>query len=224
MSILPRTHDLSRPCWFRESRRCNTQYWASKQDQGGDKMHRQVPDKATEQQDQQKFDEAVNRKGKVVMQTLGGVGVVGALLMSAIALNNSSEKSDTGSSAKAGVTQVAAVAAAPAPAAAAQVVSTTISGASKVGPDGKKHDALTTTEFAVKVGQPLTLKIDNTDDVPHSINSPVAGVNIITQPGVHTYTLTVSKAGKFEWTCMLPCASDTGGWAMQNPGYMSGYI
>jgi plastocyanin len=187
-------------------------------------MHRQVPDKATEQQDQQKFDEAVNRKGKVVLQTLGGVGVVGALLMSAIALNNSSEKSETGSSAKAGVTQVAAVAAAPAPAAAAQVVSTTISGSSKVGPDGKKHDAFTTTEFAVKVGQPLTLKIDNTDDVPHSISAPAAGVNIVAQPGTHTYSLVVKQAGKFQWYCMVPCDTDTNGWAMQHPGFMSGYI
>ena len=76
----------------------------------------------------------------------------------------------------------------------------------------------------MKVGQSETLKIDNTDDVPHSISSPTAGVSIIAQPGVHTYTLLVNKAGKFLWYCMLPCDGDANGWAMQHPGYMSGYI
>jgi plastocyanin len=175
--------------------------------------------------DQQRLDEAVVRKGKVVLQALAGVGILGALLMSMVALNQSGEKREAGAApaTQAAVAPAAAATVAASPAA-SKVVDLKIIGSYKVAPDGKKHDAFTKTEFAVKVGQPLTLQIDNTDDVPHSITSPVAGVNIIAQPGVHTYKLVVTKAGRFEWYCMLPCDSDAHGWAMQNPGFMSGYI
>ncbi len=176
--------------------------------------------------DQQRFDEAVVRKGKVVLQALAGVGILGALLMSMVALNQSGEKHEASaaSATRASVAPAAASTPLAASTAATKVVDLKIIGSYKVGPDGKKHDAFTKTEFAVKVGQPLTLRIDNTDDAPHSITSQVAGVNIIAQPGVHTYTLVVAKAGRFEWYCMLPCDSDANGWAMQNPGFMSGYI
>lgn len=182
-----------------------------------------------ERHDQQQFDEAVAKKGKAVLQALAGLGIVAAVLMSMVALVQSGEKheaSATSQQAKTAVAQAPTNAAAskPAAAAAAQAVDVKIIGGEKPGPDGKKHDAYSKTEFNVKVGQPLTLKIDNTDDVPHSISSPAAGVNIVAQPGVHTYTLLVNKAGKFEWYCMLPCDTDAGGWAMQHPGYMSGYI
>lgn len=183
-----------------------------------------------EKTDQEQFDRVVDRKGKLVLEVLAGVGILAAVLMSMVALVQSGDRHDAtvSASAKPAAATTAAGPAQPvaqsAPVAAAKPVSLKIVGSYKKGPDGKMHDAFTKTEFAVKVGQPLKLKIDNTDDVPHSIDSPVAGVHIITQPGVHTYTLTVSKTGKFEWTCMLPCDSDAGGWAMQNPGYMSGYI
>jgi uncharacterized cupredoxin-like copper-binding protein len=173
--------------------------------------------------DQERFDEAVNRKGKVTLQALAGVGILAAVLMSMVALVQSGERHEASATAQPTVKQVAA-AAAPSKPAAASVLDVKIVPSSKVGPDGKKHDSFMQTEFSVKVGQPLTLKIDNTDNAPHSITSAVAGVNIISQPGVHTYTLLVSKAGKFLWTCMVPCDSDAGGWAMQHPGYMSGYI
>jgi plastocyanin len=183
----------------------------------------------TETTDQQRFDEAVIKKGKVMLQVLAGVGILGALLMSMVALSQSGDKREASAPAQAAATQAArAPAAAGTPAtvsaAATKALDLKIIGSYKIGPDGKKHDAFTKTEFAVKVGQPLTLRIDNTDNSPHSITSPVAGVNIIAQPGVHTYTLLVAKAGRFEWYCMLPCDSDAHGWAMQNPGYMSGYI
>jgi hypothetical protein len=182
----------------------------------------------TETTDQQRFDEAVIKKGKVVLRVLAGVGILGALLMSMVALSQSGEKREASAAQPAAKQTAVAPAAASTPAgasiAAANVVDVKIIGAAKPGPDGKKHDEFTKTEFAVKVGQPLRLQIDNTDDSPHSITSPVAGVNIIAQPGTHTYTLLVSQAGKFLWSCMLPCDSDTGGWAMQHPGYMSGYI
>lgn len=184
-------------------------------------MHVEVPDKATEARDQAQFDAAVNRKGKVFLEALAGVGILAALLMSMVALVQSSQRSSASATAAPAVTQAAAVANAPA---AVKVEDLKIIGSYKLGPDGKKHDAFTKTEFAVKVGQPLKLRIDNTDDVPHSIDSPAAGVNIIAQPGVHTYTLLTKAAGKFQWYCMIPCDSDAHGWAMQNPGFMSGYI
>jgi hypothetical protein len=33
-----------------------------------------------------------------------------------------------------------------------------------------------------------------------------------------------TKAGRFEWMCVIPCDSDAKGWAMTHPGYMAGYI
>jgi plastocyanin len=94
----------------------------------------------------------------------------------------------------------------------------------KRGPDGKLHDAFTVTNFAVHVGQPVKLTIDNTDNQPHSITAPSAGVSIVAKPGVHTYTLLVTKSGRYLWYCAYPCDSDASGWAMSHPGYMSGYI
>lgn len=186
-------------------------------------MHVQVPDKQTEDRDQRQFDEAVERKGKTLLEWLAGAGILAALLMSAVALVQSGEKSPAVTTSQPAVK----AAATPAPAAAVAATKTVdlkIIGGVKPGPEGQKHDAFTTTEFAVHVGQPLKLKIDNTDDVPHSINAPLAGVDIIAQPGTHTYTLIVSKAGKFFWICTIPCDSDAHGWAMQHAGFMAGYI
>jgi heme/copper-type cytochrome/quinol oxidase subunit 2 len=94
----------------------------------------------------------------------------------------------------------------------------------KLGRDGKKHDAWTQTEFAVKAGRPLTLRIANADSSPHSLTSIEAGVNIIALPGIHTYTLLVHKRGRFHWRCMITCDTGAAGRAMTHPGYMSGYI
>ena len=60
---------------------------------------------------------------------------------------------------------------------------------SKRGPDGKLHDAFTVTNFAVHVGQPVKRLIDNTDNQPHSITAPAAGVSIVAKPGApHLHT------------------------------------
>lgn len=188
-------------------------------------MHVQVPDKATEEHDQQKFDHDVEQKGKVVLEWLAGAGIIAALLMSVVALVKSGEKGGNETAAVITQTVTASSPAAVAPAVAApEVVSLKVIGGFKLGPDKKKHDVFTKTDFAVKVGQALTLKIDNTDDVDHSITAPVPGVNITVKPGVHTYSLVVKQAGKFQWYCIIPCDSDANGWAMQNAGYMSGYI
>jgi heme/copper-type cytochrome/quinol oxidase subunit 2 len=175
--------------------------------------------------DQEQFDEAVDRKGKLILEVLAGVGILAALLMSMVALVQSGDHHDAtammGQRAVAQASSGSAVASSPAPPAA---ISVKIVGAVKMGPDHKKHDIFTKTNYAVKVGQPVRITIDNTDDAPHSITSPAAGVNIIAQPGLHTYKMLVATAGKFQWYCMLPCDGDANGWAMQHPGYMSGYI
>jgi hypothetical protein len=104
------------------------------------------------------------------------------------------------------------------------VVHLTIAGGSRLGSDGKMHDAFSITNYAVRVGQPVKLVIDNTDSAPHSITAAAVGVNIVARPGIHTYTLVVQKAGRFLWLCTLPCDTEANGWAMSRPGFMSGYI
>jgi uncharacterized cupredoxin-like copper-binding protein len=107
---------------------------------------------------------------------------------------------------------------------AAQSISLSVAGGNKKGPDGKMHDSFSKTNFAVKVGQPTQLVIDNQDSSPHSITAPGAGVSITAYPGTHTYTMLATKAGRFEWMCVIPCDTDAHGWAMTHPGYMAGYI
>jgi plastocyanin len=90
----------------------------------------------------------------------------------------------------------------------------------KPGPDGERHDAFSITNFNVKVGQQVVLKIDNRDDAVHSITSAEAGVNVVVKPGVHTYTFVVGKAGRFTWFCAYTCDP----FSMAHIGYMQGYI
>ena len=149
---------------------------------------------------------------------LAAAGILASLAMSAIALVNS--RSGTApSQSRAEVSTSSAVTTST-----ARVLPVKIMGSWKPGPDGKKHDAWTQTEFAVKVGKPLTLRIDNADGTPHSITSSDAGVSIIALPGVHDYQLLVKKRGRFFWRCYITCDTEAGGWAMTHPGYMSGYI
>lgn len=100
------------------------------------------------------------------------------------------------------------------------VVYLNVSPGIKPGPDGKLHDAYSVSNFEVRAGHPVKLVINNTDDVPHSINAPDAGVNILVRPGAHTYTLLVHKTGRFKWFCMQPCDP----YSMSHIGYMRGYI
>lgn len=58
------------------------------------------------------------------------------------------------------------------------------------------------------------------DDTAHSITSGAAGVNIVVQPGVHTCTFVVHRAGHFKWICAYPCDP----YSMARVGYMGGYI
>jgi heme/copper-type cytochrome/quinol oxidase subunit 2 len=120
--------------------------------------------------------------------------------------------------------QAAPPATAAAPAAPARMLSVTVAGGNKKGPDGKLHDSFSQTEYAVKVGRPTRLRIDNRDDAPHTITSAGAGVNIVVAPGVHMYTMVATAAGRFEWHCALPCDGGPNGWAMSHSGYMAGHI
>jgi hypothetical protein len=171
----------------------------------------QEPDEDTEARYRHEFGEAAARK--FGLKALAGAGILAAVLMSMVALVQSSERREARAS------QAAAEQAAALPPV-AKMVGLSVIPEYKRGPEGEKHDAFTTTEFAVHAGQPQELRIDNTDDVPHSITAPEAGVNIVVRPGTHTYTLLVRQPGRFLWFCAFRCDE----WAMQHPGYMSGYI
>jgi hypothetical protein len=178
----------------------------------------------TETRDQAEFDAAVNRDGKVVLEILAGVGVVAALLMSIVALNQSSEHNTvTITSGAAAPATSSTPSGAPASIPAKTIALKVVAGG-KLGPDKIMHDTFSKTEFAVKVGQKLDLRIDNTDEGEHSITSPEIGVNIIVKPGIHTYELVVKEKGRFSWFCVIPCDDTANGWAMQHAGFMSGYI
>jgi hypothetical protein len=151
-------------------------------------------------------------RGRGALLALYGLGILAALLMSAIALADS------------GGPKTPNEAAVQASATPSHALDVTIRPESKLGPDGKKHDAYSRTEFAVKAGRPLTLRIDNTDAQPHSITSTAAGVQIIALPGTHEYSLLVKNPGRYPWRCMIVCDNGANGWAMTHAGYMSGYI
>jgi hypothetical protein len=174
------------------------------------------PDERTEARYQREFGEAAARK--FGLGALAGAAIVAALAMSVVAVARTGPSSAT--------TTVTVANPAPStpptsgPSASAKVIDLTVIASGKKGPDGKLHDDFTVTDFHVTVGQPLTLRIDNTDTVPHSITSPEAGVNIIVSPGTHDYTLLVHRAGTFEWHCVFPCDP----WSMTHIGYMRGVI
>ncbi|MGO9207506.1 MAG: hypothetical protein ACLQBX_15210 [Candidatus Limnocylindrales bacterium] len=170
------------------------------------------PDRDTEARYRHEFGEAAARR--FGLKTLAGAGIAAAVLMSVVALVQSSERQEARAASQAAAEQAAALPPV------ANVVVLKVIPEGKPGPEGEKHDEFTQTEFTVHVGQPQELRIDNTDEVPHSITSPGAGVNIVVMPGVHTYTLLVKHAGTFLWFCTFACDE----WAMEHPGYMSGYI
>jgi hypothetical protein len=148
------------------------------------------------------------------LRALAGAGIAAAVLMSALALVHSSEKNEAHAASRAAAEQLAALPAA------AKSVSLYVAPEWKPGPEGEKHDAFSVTDFYLRAGQPQLLRIENRDNVPHSITAPGTGVNIVVMPGVHTYTLDVKTPGRYLWFCTFICDE----WAMEHPGYMSGYI
>ncbi len=172
--------------------------------------------------DQEHFDEVIDRDSRIVLGILGGIAVLAALVMSTVALVQSSNKDVT--TVAAPVAAATTAAAASKPATPARTIEFSVNGSWKKGPDGKLHDAFSMTEFKVKAGELVALKINNQDESPHSITSALAGVNIVAMPGVHTYMLEVKTPGRYEWKCIIPCDTEANGWAMTHPGYMAGYI
>ncbi len=163
--------------------------------------------------EQEEFDAAVKRNTTSALHVLGGLAIVAALVMSVVALVVSTAARPGSAPRVQAVT--------PSPAA---PIDLSVAGSNKLGPDGKMHDSLSKTDFAVKVGQPTILRINNTDSGPHSITAAATGVSITVRPGLHSYAVLATKAGRFEWVCVIPCDSAAKGWAMTHPGYMAGYI
>lgn len=184
----------------------------------------QVHDTEREAHDQAEFDEAVKRDGKLVLEWLAGAGVVAALLMSVLALTQSSQHNTVTITSGAAAPATSSTPSSTASTLPVKTISLKVVAGGKLGPDKIMHDAFTKTEFAAKVGQKLDLKIDNTDEGEHSITSPEIGVNIIVKPGIHTYEIVVKEKGRFSWFCVIPCDDTANGWAMQHAGYMAGYI
>lgn len=187
-------------------------------------MITQDPTREQEEHDQQEFDDEVKREGKLILAWLGGAGIILALFLSIFALTKSANRNTvtiTSGAAPPATSSTPTGGPATLP---TKTISLKVVPAGKLGPDGIKHDTFSQTEYAVKVGQKLDLKIDNTDEGEHSITSPEIGVNIIVKPGIHTYELTVREKGRFSWFCVIPCDDTANGWAMQHAGYMSGYI
>ncbi len=107
----------------------------------------------------------------------------------------------------------------------------TVLGVSKLGPDGKLHDAFSPANFTVTQGQVVNVTAYNYDDMPHSFTSADLGVDQQLapstqdgQPGVTTFTFTATKAGTYEFHCEDPCDTDNGQWSMYHMGYMIGQV
>lgn len=119
--------------------------------------------------------------------------------------------------------------------------------------DGKGHDTMVPSTFAVKVGVPVRVTVVNYDEGEHTITAPGLGLNAVIKPGtlfttppaganatellnqvvpgITHFTLTVNKAGVYRWHCALPCDAGAKGWAMTSDttgpgrnGFMAGYI
>ncbi|MDQ6606325.1 MAG: hypothetical protein M3Z06_07245, partial [Actinomycetota bacterium] len=122
--------------------------------------------------DQEKFDAEVAHDGGIFLHVLGAIGILAAIGISTIALVVASQNHTT----PIVTPSTSAVALPRAPA--TRSVSLSVAGGDKKGPDGKMHDSYSKTNFAVRVGRPTRLVIDNKDSSPHSITSPGTGVSI----------------------------------------------
>ena len=153
-----------------------------------------------------------SKRNWIALSVLGALGIVLALIGADVALINGAQAAPPRP-----IVQVVKMSGT---AAVEPVVYVSVTPGIKPAPDGKLHDAYSVTNFVVHAGKPIKLVINNTDDVPHSITSPEAGVNILVKPGSHAYTLLVPKSGKFHWYCMQPCDP----YSMSHMGYMQGTI
>ena len=117
-------------------------------------------------------------------------------------------------------------------------------------PDGKFHDEMVPSTWAVRVGVWTEVTMINYDDGPHSLTVPQLGLDEIAQgalktttpfagettwetlnlavPVVSTFVFRISKAGLYAWYCKIPCDGGVAGvsYAMTpaNDYGMTGYI
>jgi plastocyanin len=175
------------------------------------------PDRETETRYRRRHDEMAARRFGLRAR---GAGIAAALLMSVVALLNTTGRHAGSAVPHLSVNQAIAATPVTGTSPAHAVIELKVVPEGKRGPEGKLHDDFTVTDFHVTVGRPVTLRIDNTDSVPHSITAREAGVNIVASPGTHSYTLLVQRAGRFEWHCALACDP----WSMAHVGFMRGFI
>jgi Cupredoxin-like domain len=176
---------------------------------------------------------------KSIVKALPIVASFAFLGLGFLAVSCSGGGASSGSSSSGGGTSGTATSASSSPQAAV-VLHYTVSGSDDgaVGPDGKKHDTFVATDLKpIQAGQPVTISIKNTDEMPHSLTSPDLKLNIMI-PGAKNgkaatvnFTFTPSKAGTYRWWCAVPCDTDNNAWAMTSSssgpgqdGFMAGTI
>ncbi|MDE3075103.1 MAG: cupredoxin domain-containing protein [Chloroflexota bacterium] len=106
-----------------------------------------------------------------------------------------------------------------------------------VGPDGKRHDSYVPSNLSLKAGVPVTIQLQNMDEMMHSFTVPELGINQMVPggkddaPGVGTLTFTPTKTGTFHFLCTVPCDEHNNGWAMTpsdhgpaQDGFMAGHL
>jgi plastocyanin len=110
------------------------------------------------------------------------------------------------------------------------------------GPDGKSHDTVVPSNFVVKAGTTVQVKVINNDEASHSITAPALGLDQTIKPGketgpeqvtpvTSTFTFTAKKKGVYRWYCKVPCDHKANLWAMgpgysgpSKEGFMAGFI
>lgn len=111
----------------------------------------------------------------------------------------------------------------------------------RMGSDHQRHSAFIPSDYVIHAGQEVTLKIVNSDPMPHTIISPDLGTSIVIpaarrqgdrlSPSVTAYHFRPAHKGVFRWYCSTPCDTGAGGWAMNadfdgpdRDGFMAGYF
>jgi plastocyanin len=157
----------------------------------------------TEKTDQQRFDEQVNKTGKLVLQILAGVGIFAALLMSIVALVVSSDR--TGSSPASSGASAAAKAPQTAPTSASATIDHVTRGCHVL----TVNNGAQTTSATIHLAAGGSLQVQDNDVMPHQIvrvagpQAQFAGAamthmgarSTVTFPTPGTYSLT-TKAGE----------------------------
>jgi plastocyanin len=107
----------------------------------------------------------------------------------------------------------------------------TVESGSKLGSDGKKHDAFINGDIKITQGQKVTLHFYNYDSGEHTYTSADLGLNVKVkgstkegEPMETTFTFTPDQVGSFAWMCTDPCDTESAQWSMTHDGFMKGHI